>query len=186
MCNAPLDMACVNSLNSTAQTPSPSARSARFQLAPSVWLCSKPDISFTTQRCMPEHICRPGGNFGWRDFFFFLEQGVRKFLPGVGSGGLVWVKVPIQLCSASDGCGQVLCWEGFWVTSEVCPACKEAVHLPGRSGDACELISVWNKASDWNGSGRMRKDCFSEIIFFLCPGYSWLAFFFFFFSLNYV
>lgn len=157
MCNAALDETSMNSLNSIAQTPSPSAR---FQLAPSARLCSKPDISFTTQRCMPEHICRPGGDFGWRDFFFiFLEQGVRKFLPAVGRGGLVWVKVPIQLCSAPDGCRQVLCWEGFWVTSEVCPACKEAVCLPGRSGDAYKLLNVWNKASDWSGSARMRKDC---------------------------
>lgn len=23
---------------------------------------------------MPEHICRPGGDFGWRDFFFFWNK----------------------------------------------------------------------------------------------------------------
>lgn len=32
----------------------------------------------------------------------FLEQGVRKILCGVGSDGLIWVKVPVQPLSASE------------------------------------------------------------------------------------
>lgn len=73
MCNAALVMTYAQSLDSTAQTPSPKASSALFQLAPSVQFCNTPDISFTAQRCMPEHICRPGGDFGWRDFFWNRE-----------------------------------------------------------------------------------------------------------------
>lgn len=79
--------------------------------------------------------------------FFFLEEGGRKFLPGVGSSGLVWVKVPVQLCSASDGC----------FAERVSGSPLRCALLVRRFGDACKLLNVWNKASDW--SARMRKDC---------------------------
>lgn len=105
---------------------------------------------------MPEHICRPGGVFGWRYFLWIRE--LAKFCVELAAVALYGLRCQFSHAQPLPGGRQMLCWADPWVTSEGSPNCQKAVHLLCRSGVLMQAINVQNNASDRGGSASMWKD----------------------------